>query len=111
MLIEQMHLLSSTATFILVSPFALSITSIAAVAMYNGTDVGTIDYEYPFDLPAGASMTPKLPVEWTINNGVVRDALGGTLKLDAKADVGIRIGEWSQQIWYEGGGIGAKVRL
>lgn len=106
-----MHLITSTATFVLISPVALSITWISAVAIYNGTEVGTIDYEYPFDLPAGSSTTPKLPVEWTINNGVVRDALGGTLKLDAKADVGVRIGNWEKMVWFEGGGIGAKVRL
>jgi len=107
-----MHLMSSTANFVLVSPVSLYITSIAAVAYYNGTEVGTIDWDYPFAIDEGETTTPKLPVEWKVEGlGAVRDALGGTLKLDAKADVGVKIGEWQEKVWYEGEGIGAKIRL
>lgn len=107
-----MHILSSTATFILVSPFALYVTSIAAAAYYNESEVGTIDWEYPFAIEAGENLTPRLPVEWGSNAlGTIRDALGGTLKLEAKADVGVRIGEWQERIWYEGKGLGAKIRI
>ncbi|KIV88783.1 hypothetical protein PV10_08428 [Exophiala mesophila] len=107
-----MHLLSSTATFVLVSPFALFITSIAASAFYNDTEVGTITWKYPFAIEEGENTTPKLPVEWGGNAlGTIRDALGGTLKLDASADVGVRIGEWNEQIWYQGKGLGANIRL
>ena len=38
-------------------------------------------------------------------------ALGGRLKLDARADVGIRIGMWSQMVWFEGRQIGARVKI
>lgn len=111
-LTDQMHLLSSTATFVLVSPFALFITSIAASAFYNDTEVGTISWQYPFAIEEGENTTPKLPVEWGGNAlGTIRDALGGTLKLDANADVGVRIGQWNEQIWYQGKGLGAKIRL
>ena len=89
----------------------LSVQGISAVALYNGTEVGTIDWEYPFDVAAGASETPKLPVVWNYDSGVVRDALGGTLKLDCVADVGLKIGKWAESIHYVGGGIGAKIRL
>ena len=41
----------------------------------------------------------------------VKKALGGRLKLKAEADVGVRIGEWGERIWYKGKGIGAKIRL
>jgi len=85
--------------------------TIDATAMYNGTEVGTINWEYPFDVIAGASETPKLPVVWNYYSGAVRDALGGTLKLDAVADVEVKIGRWQENIHYEGGGIGAKIRL
>lgn len=114
----QMHLISSTATFILLSPLphtTLYITSVAATAFYNHTEpVGTIDYAYQFAVPPGASKSPNLPVQWSLGGAgydAVRDALGGTLKLDAKADVGVRVGEWTQQVWFEGGGIGASIRL
>ena len=107
-----MHILSSTATFILISPFALYVTSIDAAAYYNGTEVGTISWDYPFAVDAGENLTPRLPVEWGGNAlGTIRDALGGTLKLDAKADVGVRIGKWREQVWFEGHGLGAKIRL
>jgi len=105
--------MSSTATFILISPVSLYITSIAAVAFYNQTEVGTIDWDYPFAVGEGESITPKLPVVWKVGEGLgaVRDALGGTLKLDAKADVGVKIGVWHKKLWYEGSGIGANIRL
>lgn len=107
-----MHIFSSTATFVLVSPIALFVTSIAAAAFYNGSEVGTIDWEYPFEIDAGETLTPRLPVQWGGNAlGTIRDALGGTLKLDAKADVGVRIGDWQEKVWYEGRGLGAKIRL
>jgi uncharacterized protein YbjQ (UPF0145 family) len=41
----------------------------------------------------------------------VKRALGGSLKLGAEAVVGVRIGWWEQEIWFVGGGIGARVRL
>lgn len=113
-----MHIISSRATFVLLSPLpttTLFITSIDATAYYNHTEVvGTIEYNYPFAVPPGASTTPKLPVAWTLGGAgydAVRDALGGELKLDATADVGVRIGLWEEMVWYVGSGIGAKVRL
>ena len=107
-----MHIFSSTATFLLFSPFAMYVTSIAATAYYNDTEIGTIDWEYPFAIEVGENVSPRLPVAWGSNAlGTIRDAIGGTLKLDAKADVGVRIGHWQENIWYEGHGLGAKIRL
>ncbi len=107
-----MHILTSTATFVLISPIALSVTSIAATAYYNESEVGTIDWKYPFALEAGENVTPRLPVQWGSNAlGTIRDALGGTLNLDAEADVGVKIGDWQEQVWYHGQGLGAKIRL
>lgn len=108
----QMHVFSSTATFLLISPLALYITSIDASAYYNGTEVGTIDWDYPFAVEVGENTTPRLPVVWGSDAlGTIRDALGGTLKLDAKATVGVRIGAWNERVWYEGTGLGAKIRI
>ena len=107
-----MHILSSTATFVLASPIALAIDDISAQAFHNGTKIAQIDYEYPFDVPRGKAETPKMPVDWELDQlGTVKEALGGNLKLDAKAEVGVTIGRWSERVWYEGHGIGAKVRL
>ena len=41
----------------------------------------------------------------------MKQALGGTLKLDARARVGIRVGEWEETVWFRGGGIGAHVKI
>jgi hypothetical protein len=113
-----MHLLSSTATFTLVSPLpktTLFITSLNATAFYNHTlPVGTIVHDLPFAVPPGISTTPRLPVNWDLGSvgyEAVRKALGGDLKLDAKADVGVKIGNFVANLWFQGGGIGAKVRL
>ena len=75
--------------------------------------MGRVVYELPFKVPPGASTTPWLPVDWTIDGvgfEAVKKALGGGLKLDAKAVVGIRVGRWEERIWFEGKGVGARVR-
>jgi hypothetical protein len=41
----------------------------------------------------------------------VRDALEGTLKLDAEVNVGVKVGAWQEKVWFKGGGIGASIRL
>ena len=113
-----MHLFTSTATFTLLSPLphaTIYITHINATALYNHTDpVGVILYDLPFAVPPGSIETPKLPVDWSLGSvgyEAVKSALGGTLKVDAKATVGIKIGSWSDTIWYVGKSIGAKIRL
>lgn len=113
----QMHLLSSTAIFTLESPLTtttLYLTSINATAMYHQSTVGKIVYDLPFAVPPGISETPRLPVDWSLGSvgyEAVRKALGGQLRLNATATIGVRIGEWEEQIWFIGHGIGAKVGL
>lgn len=111
------HLFSSTAAFTLVSPLAhntLLLEYVNATAFYNHTEpVGHIDYSDPFAVPPGASRTPRLPVTWTMGSigyEAVRRALGGKLRLDARADVTVRIGAWRETVWYVGRGIGAAIR-
>ena len=113
-----MHLVSSTATFTLLSPLhyeTLYLTSIDAVALYNHTEpVGIIKYDIPFAVPPGATTSPRLPVDWSLGSvgyDAIRQALGGTLKLDAKANVSVKVGNWKQDVWYHGRGIGASVRI
>ncbi|PGH27491.1 hypothetical protein AJ80_00732 [Polytolypa hystricis UAMH7299] len=113
-----MHLLSSTAVFTLLSPFpatTLFITSVDATAFYNHTiPVGRIQYELPFAVPPGMSQTPRLPVDPSLGGAgyeALKKALGGTLKLDAIAEVGIQLQEYCDILFYKGKGIGARVRL
>ena len=119
-----MHLFTSTATFLLLSPLhhsTLYITSINATAFYQSDPVGRILYETPFAVPPVEDtpdqegfLTPSLPVEWSLGSigyGAVRRALGGTLKLSAKADVGVRLGLFSEKLWFQGGAIGTKVKI
>ncbi|KAL2073187.1 hypothetical protein VTL71DRAFT_10511 [Oculimacula yallundae] len=112
------HLLSSTATFTLISPLQYStifIESINATAFYNHTEpVGQILYDLPFKVPPGNSQSPNLPVDWSFDSvgyEALKNALGGTLKLDAKGTVEIKLGEWRETVWYAGSGIGASVRF
>ncbi|KAL2185362.1 hypothetical protein L209DRAFT_733240 [Thermothelomyces heterothallicus CBS 203.75] len=111
------HILSSTATFTLVSPLlhnAIFIDSVNATALYNHTErIGRIEYFLPFAVPPGVSVTPRLPVEWSMDSvgyDKVREALGGRLKLDGEAEVSVRLGRWTERLWYVGRGIGAGVR-
>jgi hypothetical protein len=111
------HFFSSTATFTLVSPFlynTIYLDWVNATAFYNHTEpVGQIEYDEPFAAPPGASETPRLPVDWSVGSigyDAVKNALGGDLKLDARANVTLRLGNFQETIWYIGKGIGAKIR-
>jgi hypothetical protein len=112
-----MHLFSSTAEFTLQSPLVdttIYITHINATAFYKNDTVGTIIQDAPIAVPPGTSLTPRLPVDWSLGSvgyDAVRKALGGKLKLKAEAVVGVAIGDYEETIWYQGKGIGAKVRL
>ncbi|KAI1863988.1 uncharacterized protein JN550_009267 [Neoarthrinium moseri] len=112
------HFFSSTATFTLVSPLhynTLYVDYVNATALYNHSHpVGRILHHYPFQAPPGKSQTPRLPVEWSVGSvgyDAVRKAIGGKLKLDARAEVDIRLGNWKERLWYEGKGIGASIQL
>ncbi|KAF5693989.1 hypothetical protein FGLOB1_14297 [Fusarium globosum] len=112
------HLFSSTATFTLLSPLlynTLYIEHINATALYNHTEpVGQIIHDEPFPATPGRSQTPRLPVIWSASSvgyGKLKEALGGSLKLDAIANVTVRLGSWTEKIHYTGKGIGAKVSL
>ncbi|KAI4724164.1 hypothetical protein E4T49_08114 [Aureobasidium sp. EXF-10728] len=110
-----MHLITSTANFVLLSPLKTStiyVTYINATAYHHEDAVGHIVYDLPFAVPPGSSTSPRLPVDFgTIGYDEVKGALGGTLKMAAKATVGVRLGKWEEHIWYQGEGIGAKIRL
>ena len=112
-----MHLFTSTATFTLLSPLGqttLFIEYINATAYYKDDEVGRIVYEEEISVPPGASQTPRLPVRWSLSSvgyEAVRRALGDRLKLSAKATVDVRIGRYTENVWFVGGAIGAKVRL
>ncbi|KAI1101897.1 hypothetical protein F4804DRAFT_314574 [Jackrogersella minutella] len=112
------HFFSSTATFTLVSPLhfnTLYLDFVNATALYNHSEpVGQILYDLPFSAPPGKSVTPKLPVTWSLDSigyDAVRKAIGGKLKLDAYADVDMRLGNWQESLWYQGKGIGASIQL
>ena len=60
------------------------------------------------------STSPRLPVDWDVTGvayQALKDAVGGRLKLDAKADARIKVGEWEQSLWMVGRGIGAGIRI
>ncbi|RFU80974.1 hypothetical protein TARUN_1259 [Trichoderma arundinaceum] len=112
------HVFSSTASFNLASPLKqniIHIEMINATAYYNHTEpVGQILYDEPFDAPPGVTETPRLPVTWSadsIGYDKLIDAMDGSLKLDAKAEATLRIGNWIETVHYEGRGIGARVRI
>ncbi|KAF2210097.1 hypothetical protein CERZMDRAFT_45853 [Cercospora zeae-maydis SCOH1-5] len=129
-----MHLLSSSATFLLLSPLqhsTLVITTLNATAYYNddtvanpdsfGDPVGNILYDLPIAIPPVKAtpdgkgyLTPRLPVEWRLGSvgyGAVKKALGGELKLAARAIVGVKLGRWREELWYMGQGLGVRIRL
>lgn len=112
------HVFSSTATFTLLSPLkynTIYVDMVNATAYYNHTEpVGRIEYDIPFAAFPGATKTPPMPVTWSMGSvgyDAVKKALGGVLKLDAAANVTVRVGSWRQTVWYTGKGIGAHISL
>lgn len=112
------HILLSTATFTLASPLrhdTVRILHLDAKAFYNHTEpVGRIVHDGALDVPPGLSQTPRLPVQWSASRvglGKLREALGGSLKLDAVANVTVSLGRWTETVEYRGRGIGARVAL
>ncbi|KAJ5673865.1 hypothetical protein N7462_009304 [Penicillium macrosclerotiorum] len=94
---------------------SITVTSIDATAFYEkGEPVGRINYKFAFDVPPGISHTPRIPVD-LILGGVgydeLRRALGQSLKLDTIATVGVRIRNYVDVVFYQGKGIGAKIRV
>lgn len=89
------------------------IDKLNATAYYNHTDaIGNILYDFPFRIPPGLSESPKIPVDIdydSVGYAQLRNALGGTLKLDARGIVNVRLGLWTETLWYVGRGIGARV--
>ncbi|CAK3867202.1 Ribonucleoside-diphosphate reductase large chain [Lecanosticta acicola] len=75
---STMHLLSSSATFLLLSPLkhsTLYIEGLHAVAMYKGDEVGVIQYDEPFGVPPVSEtpdqegyLTDPLPVDWSFGS-------------------------------------------
>lgn len=112
-----MHILTSTCTLTLLSPLphsTLLITTLNATALYNNSLIGSIIYDLPFAVPPGASTSPHLPVSWSLGSvgyDALRQALGGKLKVDARAEVTFRVGQWEQEVWFLGRGVGARVRI
>lgn len=112
------HVISRTAQFTLVSPFSKStifIDHMNATAKYNHTEtIGRIVYDLPFMVPPGTSQSPRLPVDVdgsSMGWPELKKAIGGTLKLDASGIVTVRLGEWTERVWYVGEGIGSSIRL
>ena len=91
------------------------ITHMDATAYYKHVEpIGTIQYDLPFPVPPGISETPRLPVDWSLDSvgfDAIKAALGGDLKLDTKAFVGLRIDKFEETVWFVGRGIGSKVKL
>lgn len=112
-----MHLLFSHLTLTLLSPLhvPLLITSLNASAYLHNTSIllGQVLYHSPFSIPPGVSQSPRLPVQWNLDDvgyDTVKKALGGKLRVRAEAEVGVGVGKWREVVMYEGRGVGVTVR-
>lgn len=112
------HVFSSTAQFTFISPLQRStmfVDKLNATAYYNHTyAIGTILYDLPFQIPPGASESPRLPVDIdydSVGYAQLRNAVGGKLKMDARGTVSVRLGLWTETLWYIGRGISSSVRF
>ena len=91
------------------------VTSIDAAAFYGAEHaIGTINYMKPIKVPPGISQTPQIPLELDlagVGYDAVRRALGRSLKIDAVAKLGVKVGQYTDVFMYYGTGISANVRM
>ena len=119
-----MHIISSTASFLLHNPFPktpIRIFSVSGTAMYNDSKLGTIEYDDTWELLAGSlagegglSVSPRMPVHMHLRgaaNKALKDALGRGLRIDAFARAEVGVGDWRGCVEFVGGGLQAAVRL
>jgi hypothetical protein len=116
-----MHIISSTADFVLANPLLhdrLTILVVNATAKYNGSELGSIYYDKPFMLRPGAegtTNTPRLPVDWSFGSiayDALKKALGGKLEVHAEAYCTLAIGNLVAEVLYNSSkAIPAGIRL
>ncbi len=52
-------------------------------------------------------------MRWSLDDvgyGTVKKALGGQLKIEAKAVIGVQVGVWMEEVEFVGRGVGVRVR-
>ena len=113
--------MSSTADFLIRNPLphdSIIINTLDGVAIYNGSTLGTINYESKFLISPGkrgSTLTPRFPVEWSLGGvayEVMRKALGGQLEIYAQALCKLSIGNLRMEVLYNGSDpVGAHVRI
>ncbi|PWW75297.1 hypothetical protein C7212DRAFT_198284 [Tuber magnatum] len=115
------HLISSTADFLLNNPLRkdkVTIEAFNGTAKYKGNELGKIESSKPFAIkPAveGRTTTPRIPVRWKFGGAgyeAMRRALGGRLAVHAEALCSVRIGKLQMEVYYNSTNpIGANIHL
>jgi hypothetical protein len=83
----------------------------AAKSSYHFGRNEAVEYR---DIELYALRDNEYPVEWSLGGAgynAIRNAFGGTLRLDAEADVGVKVSAWQEKARFKGGGICASIRL
>lgn len=109
-----MHVLSSTADFLIRNPFphdAINIIALNGTASYNDSTLGVLSYEsrgIGFRINPGLdgfTMSPRIPVDWSLDSigfEEMKKALGGDLKVTAVAHCTLKLGEYQMRVLYNG---------
>ena len=106
-----MHILSSTADFLVQNPFphdAITIYTLNGSALYNGSVLGVMGSDAPFRVQPGlqgVTLSPRIPVEWSLDSvgyEAMMKALGGELKVKAVATCKLALGKYRMEVLYNG---------
>lgn len=111
-----MHIMTLEVELEVYNPLAnenVVLTVFKARASHDGHVLGYLEHPAVFTVPPGTSTTPRVPVRYAqgIGGDTLRKALNGRLQVHCEAVANVTVGVFLMQVMYEGGGVGADVRL
>lgn len=114
---STMHMLTSEVVLKVYNPISnhpVILDVLDGEASFQGTILGYITEETHLIVPPGVSTTRGIPVSYShtgLGSDILRHAIDGTLVVDSRALLRIKLGGFALEVLYHGSGTDTKIRL